>query len=369
QEGIAGKDILVVKNEDCVLSEGGRGYLVFPDKHLVPGEITESEDYFEIALDTAGLSPVSDFYDVREPDRYRFLIACAGLQGLREIYSFSLDPENLMYDAAYTPKIRLRDGARPGEDCFAKEYKALIASVIEPRYTFSDYIEGGSDLYGKNKALSDISLLEDTEGVAGKLKDALSGLERKLARDSVLIDKRKYKIARVSTIVSICLFCVSAFLTAKTYVVDMPRKDAAIELYRLNTARDYTGVLSALAGTDISVLSKEERYVAAHAGAVVANLSEKQRGAVMQAITLNTDSLYLDYWIYMGMGEYTKALDTSRRISDFELELYALVIYRDAVGFDMEITGEEKTALLKELDGQISALEERVLELNEADAE
>jgi uncharacterized membrane protein YukC len=68
----------------------------------------------------------------------------------------------------------------------------------------------------------------------------------------------------------------------------------------------------------------------------------------------------------MGLGAYEGALDISRRLGDSELELYALVIYREAVGIDIGISGAEKTEKLKSLDGQIDALEknlERDLEM------
>ena len=359
-------DILQIKKEDCILPKGARGYLVFPSKNLVEGSITEAEDHFELTLDTEGLLPASDFFKGQGPDRYRFLIACAELEGLRKNYSFPLDPENLMYDAAFTPKVRLRDGARHARDSFAEDYKALIASVLAPQYTFSDYMEGGADLYGSNKLLETIAPMENAEEVAERLREALFDLQAKLAKDSMLIDRGKYRTTRIALVALICLICALAFFSVKNSIIDMPRKDLTIEIFERYISRDHVGLLGALADVDLETLSSEERYIAATAGVATANLSDKQRGAVMQAISLYTDSLYLDYWIDMGLGRYEDALDISRRMGDSELELYALVIYRDAVSFDMNITGAEKTDLLNNLDGQISALEKQISDLTEA---
>ena len=360
------KEVLQIKKEDCILPKGGRGYLVFPNKNLVPGSINEADDYFEIALDTEGLLPASDFFKGQGPDRYRFLIACAELEGLRKNYSFSLDPENLMYDASFTPKARIRDGASHGKDSFSEEYKALIASVLAPEYAFSDYIEGGSDLFDKNKLLESVAPLEDIAEIAGSLRAALFALQARLAKDSMLIGRGKYRIARIVMLALICLVCVLSVFSIKNYNVDLPRKEMSIEMFDRYIAHDYSGLLQVVSGIELASLSQEERYIAAYAGVVVANLSESQRNAVMKAVTLNTDSLYLDYWIEMGLGEYEPAIDISRRIGDTELELYALVIFRDAVSIDMSITGAEKAEQLRELDTQINALEKQIMDLLEA---
>jgi type VII secretion protein EssB len=354
-------DILRIKKEDSIFPKGKRSYLVFPDTNLVPGTITEDEDFFEIALDISGLNPAQILTKGEGPDRYRFAIACAGLENLRETYSFSLNPENLMFDASFTPKVRLRDGAhREDEGGFLREYKALIASLLVPAYSFADYYEGGEGLFGKNELLKEIAPLQDTASVVSVLENALSELVRKLSKDSVLVDKGRYRSMRIVMIVFICLFAALAAYAGKYYLVDLPQKDTAIAMSDKYLARDYIGVLSEVNEADLALLSKEGRYMAAYAGAATANLNDKQRSAVMQAISLNTDSLYLDYWISMGIGNYEGALDISRRIGDDELELYGLVIYRDAMSINMNITGAEKTEILKTLDDQIKALDEKI---------
>ena len=357
-------DILTVKKEDSILPDGEREYLVFPNKRLVPGSIREGDDFFEMNLDTEGLTSAISLFKGQSPDRYRFLIACADFEGLRKKYSFSLDPENIMYDPALTPKIRQRDGVRHDGSVFTDEYKALIASILAPVYKYGDYLSGGSDLYKKNKVLIDIAPLDSTEEITDRLKKALFALEGKLAKDSILIDRRKYRVMMTLMIVFVCLFGAVTAYSAKYYMVDIAAKDTAIDISNAYIARDYIGVLNAVGEKDLSQLSKEERYMSAYAGASVAVLNDKQRAAVMHAITLNTDSLYLDYWIDIGLGEYEDSLDISRRIGDKELELYALVIYRDAVSIDMNITGAEKTDMLKTLDDQINALEKLVSELS-----
>ena len=295
------------------------------------------------------------------PDRYRFLIACAGLENLRKSYSFSLDPENILYDPAFTPKLRLRDGAKRG-DGFAEDYKALIAAILAPKRSFADYKQGGGDLFKRNKLLKEISQLTRTDEIKSALKKALLELESKLAADSLLVSKRRYRGIQITMVVFICLFGALCAYAVRYYLVELPPKDTAIEVSNYFLAQNYIGVLHAIEGVELAALSKEERYMGAYAGAATASLNTRQRAAVMQAITLNTDSLYLDYWVCMGLGSYEAALDISRRMGDAELELYSLVIYRDAVSIDMNITGAEKAETLKNLDSQISALEKAVAE-------
>jgi type VII secretion protein EssB len=355
-------EVLRIGKECSIFPKGERDYLIFPNKNLTPGTLSEDEDHFEIALDMNGLKPATNLVKGQGPDRYRFLIACAGLEGLREKYSFSLDPGNLLFDASFTPKVKLRDGAIPGGIAFAIEYKALIASILEPKYSFADYMRGGADLFNKKKQLRGIAPVDETKAIEEILKTMLFDLEGKLAKDSILVGRKKYQAILAVMIVFICLFGALGTFSTKYYMVDVVGKNTAIEISNKFLARDYIGVLAAANDRDIATLSKEERYMSAYAGASVASLNIRQRTAVMNGITLNTDSLYLDYWIGVGLGEYEAALDIAKRMGDDELELYALVIYRDAVSVNMIMSGEEKAGMLKSLDEQIAALQKKINE-------
>ncbi|MDR3364711.1 MAG: hypothetical protein LBS91_07195 [Clostridiales Family XIII bacterium] len=350
-------EILHINKEDSVFAKGQRGYLVFPNESLVPGEVTEAEDSFELALDTEGLFPFSDILAGEGVERYRLLIGCARLEKLRKEYSFPMDPANLAYDVNFLPKAKLRDGARDGGPAFIAEYKALIAAVLAPAYKYEDYLKGGCDLYRKNKVTADIAPMQAAGEIAGRLRAAYDELSGKLAKDSMLVGKKKYKARGAAMIVFIVLFAGLAGLAAKYWAVDIPDMRTQVAVSGSFLAGDYIGVLDAVRGKDLAGLSREERYMAAYAGAQASSLSNSQKAAVQRGLSLNTDSLFLEYWVEMGRGNYENAIDISKRIGDKELELYGLLIYKDAIDTGVSMGGAEKAELLKDLGGQIDALE------------
>jgi len=357
-----GTETLRVRREDCVFEKGQREYLVFPNVMLVPGRIAiEEGDYFEISLDTEGLWPAAELIEAQGLDRYRFLIAAAGLESLRDEYSFSLDPENLMYDSNFLPKVRLRDGKKDAGD-FLTEYKALAASLLWPEHSYQDYILGGTDLFSKKPLLLEIAECETTADVCERISASFEEEAEKLRKGSVYVKRSVFTAQRVLMIVFIVLFAILAAGAAWYWYKVLPDKDTRIAVSDAFLEKDYVAVLAAVKDKDLSAFTREERYMAAYAGAALANLNFAQKSEVEENITLITDSLYLDYWIEIGRGDAEQAVDIAKRIGDVELELYALIVEKDSVGNDMNLSGAEKDEKLKSLDEQISALEKTIEE-------
>ena len=66
-------------------------------------------------------------------------------------------------------------------------------------------------------------------------------------------------------------------------------------------------------------------YELAHSSVINEELTEEQKKNVLNNITLQTDAMYLRYWIYIGRGEAEKAIDLARSMEDGELITYGLL--------------------------------------------
>jgi len=107
-------------------------------------------------------------------------------------------------------------------------------------------------------------------------------------------------------------------------------------------------------------------YELAHSFVTNEKLDEEQKRNVLSNITLQTDSDYLKYWIYLGRGEAANAVDLARSMEDGELITFGLLKRREELQADHTLTGEEKQYLLEEVDREVEEYE-KLMEQNEED--
>jgi len=94
-------------------------------------------------------------------------------------------------------------------------------------------------------------------------------------------------------------------------------------------------------------------------------LKDVRKKNVENAITLQTDSQYLLYWIYIGRGMSEDAIDLARIMEDRELIMYGLVNLKEQIKLDDNLSGEEKETQIKEVDTELSQYEKELKELKE----
>ena len=355
-----------IKNEESILRKGQRDYLIFPNEYLVPARIEEYDDAFDLELDTNRLSPYTDIMNCDDLAKYRLLIACSKLRRLRIDYSFTITPENLMYDVNFMPKVRQRDGSNGNaNDDFVNEYKALIGSTLSSKYSFKDFYEGGSDLYDKDKVLVQISQLEDVNDIVAVLDEEYSALAEKMGKDQMIVSSSKYKRTKRSIPIMIIVIVLMAAALCWLFFFNIPSKDIQIKVSDDYLAQEYIKVLDTLAEEDMSKMTTEVRYMAAISGVHTASLNDKQKQKVLEGISLKSDTLLLEYWIDIGRGNYANAVDIARRIGDEELELYGLIIEKDAIELNTSIKGSRKAEKITSIEEQITSLEEKLTSTDE----
>ena len=122
--------------------------------------------------DLEELSPVQALAKETDSEKLRFLANAAGLFSVSAEYSFTLHPENLYADRNLEPKVLFRDlQEEDNPRDFTEEYKALIGSLLWPKYSFEDYLQGGSGLYKKKKRLRPLLTAQTAEQVEAVLKE------------------------------------------------------------------------------------------------------------------------------------------------------------------------------------------------------
>jgi type VII secretion protein EssB len=331
----------------------------------VSGELAEENDSFTIAFDTDSLCMTSELLGADNISKHRFLIACYGLKSISSNYSFDMDPSNLMYDAAFSPKVLVRDAYPENGNDFDNKYKALICAFLSPTYEYGDYYKGGADLVNKNPFLKSIVDAVDAEEVRNLLQKRIQEIEKSIDTGGIHFGRRKYRNLKILGVVLVALIGLLTAFGYKLYFIDMPLQNDRIAMSYMYVDNDYKGVIGMVKNKDVEALDKEERYMAAYSSVKSSALNTSQKDNVL--VTLNSDSeeMLLNYWVYMGIGAYDESLDIAKRIGSPDLEVYALLVMQEDVTNDNSISGAKKEEMLKSISEQLSSLQQNVKAVGE----
>lgn len=336
--------------------------LIFQDIHLIPCQLFEDEEGYELQFNTVGLEGMEALKKERETIKLRFLINCSELSRLYKKYYFTLDFENIYYDMNLIPKILDRNCQQNYEAELLGQYKALVAAVLAPKYSFKDYVEGGEDLYRKNKKVKDYLDADTIEEIRDKL---LVVYKEKCAyerKKKTLVKKSEIIRYRIEMPIFAILAAVAVVLCGYLYFVEKRYDDSVIRAHEAYLTEDYFGVQNALVSIEVERLDTYSKFILAKSYVISESLTNTQKENVLSSLTVKTEEIALNYWIFLGRLEFESAIEQAQRLGDNDLLMYAYIKYKAYVSDNMTMNGEEKAALINTLESQIEELEKQMIE-------
>jgi type VII secretion protein EssB len=329
------------------------------DDRLLPCRVTADDD--TVTLHLAPPDGVIGWDEVvRRPraDRLRALMnagACAGLADRG--YAVLLHPANIVVDRNLRPLLAYRGlaGAMPPRHDPAhllRQLQALTLSTMDPRASFTELLAGAMTL--RRASGFERSVISATS--TGELVDLLAGLHDRAvaaaASELVTVPRRSHAVAKhgavwfgVAAVVAGALAVVSTFVTA-------PFQERMLEADRRFLSLDYDGVIETLRPVAADDLPQAQRYELAHAFLRGTNLSDAQRTAVENNLSLSADPDYLTYWVHTGRGELDEALDLAKGLDEVDLVLYALTLQQEQTRASSALDGTAREQALEELQAE-----------------
>jgi len=345
-----------VRNSALYVPKEKRAFLTYPAEGLAFCSLDELEDGVAFLFDTTGLAPVAEMWDKTWDEKLRFLINCADLEKLCAEYTFSLSPKNLMLDLNLRPRVLLRDMRQDGAD-FLPQYKALIGSLLRPKYGYEDYLNGGQDLYKKNKLLVELSALETATEIKSRLTEVYAQEVETIRTDCCRVTRRSRRLSRITIPILIVLLGVAGFFTVRSLVFDVPHRDTLLAANTAYIADNHLDVQRIMVDIALEDMDVPTRYLLSRSYVITEPLTDAQRRNVLMGLTQLTDPVLFDYWILLGRLYLDEAIDLAQRLGDNELLLFALLKKEAVVRADTIMPGDEKVALLSSLERQIADLQ------------
>lgn len=333
--------------------------IVFLSYHrdmLVDCIIEEQEDDIDFSFNVEGLKHCREIGSLGN-EKYRFLANCAGLLLLYGELNFTLQPDNLMFDLNLNPAVLMRDKQEGKTEAdFLHMYKSLCGAIINPKYSYSDYEKGGTDLFGKTAELKEITVIDTIEKLRNYLIQKYESLSEVERAEKSFVSKKRYSVLKIMLpILSVLVLVIGAF-ALYAYIRIIPYQDTLIKADDAYYAGNYVEVQDKLENITVDQLPLSQKYILSRSYVSSESMTQQQKTTVLNGITMNTDEAVMEYWIYLGRLEFDGAIDQAQKIDDNELLLYAYIKQLTTVKDNTTISGEEKSAKVKELEEKISAM-------------
>ncbi|QYU58613.1 type VII secretion protein EssB [Weissella confusa] len=300
------------------------------------------------SLDTATTFSLSD--------KLRLIQKMLELKDLAETkFTTMLDPENLRLSSAHELEILYR-GAQDVLPPIAfdsaellLQIKALAIFVLENKQSFNDlYIAKVQNVSG-GKLAKEIAASDSFESLATIVGDALTEAKKVEARKYRTVTRVKYRVYQQMAIWGTGIALASLAVVGYWQFSVAPFQDHLSDATTSFLKKDYTGVTKNLATVSEGKLPTTQRYELAYSYVQNAALSNKQQEAVLNNISLNSDTNYLNFWIEVGRGQLAKALDTAKATEDNDLILYAITQQMSKIKNDPSVSGATREKRLAEL--------------------
>lgn len=326
---------------------------------LLPCRVTCDDDSITLHLTPAG--GAISWEEVRllsRAERLRALMnvgACADLADRG--YAVLLHPGNLVADRNLRPLLAYRgvSGVMPprdGRDHLLRQYQALVLSTMDPKASFSELLGGAMTLRRASE-------FERTVISAGSVDDLVLRItelfDTTVAADAVRlvrVGRRSHGVAKHAAIwLGVAAVAAGALAITSTFVTE-PFQERLLEADTRFVAMDFDGVIETLRPVAEERLPLTQRYELAYAFLRGTNLSDAQRTAIENNLSLSSDRGYLTYWVEIGRGEVARALDRAKGLDDVDLVLYALTLLQEQARADTKLTGAEREAKLEEFQAE-----------------
>ncbi|TYR79170.1 type VII secretion protein EssB [Priestia megaterium] len=332
-------------------------------------EIVMNEDELKIMI-----HPPEDFQPLsrlqQKQERYKWMFAHQLIKKVQN-HSFTrlhvaVCPENIMFDKSLTPAFLhygVKESIPPYERDDNREFaetKATIASVVEPKYTFEQYLKLHETLQLSEVAASILK----SANVEELLKVVRSNIEKleQYHKTLIQVPKKRWTIFRFASIGMFVLLIPAIIYTFYSSFFLQPKQEAFVNSNEAFLQQEYSKVVEELESYDVDDMPKVVQYELALSYLTNESLGDKQKETIQNMVTLQSDPKYLTYWIHIGRGENEQALENARSLEDRSLIMYGLYKYKEELKADDGLSSDERKEKLDPIQSEIEEYESQLEE-------
>ncbi|KRL08062.1 type VII secretion protein EssB [Schleiferilactobacillus perolens] len=236
--------------------------------------------------------------------------------------------------------------AHPG-DAFMAQLRALIISTLKPKMHFEDLVQGAPGT--ADRLVRKINTAETTTDLQAILHQAY----QEVTKNQSVVRTSRYRTFKWLGIAAsvVVLFAIGGLLY--TFGVFVPQQNRVIAGQSAYAVGDYNTVTTTLKNDDPKELPASVQYILATSYVNLDSLNKKQKQEITNNLSPKTGTNTLLYWINLGRGHFSQALDLAKNIGDNQLTLYAYTKLYDATKADNNLSGNTKQERLNNYEQNI----------------
>lgn len=318
--------------------------------------ISDTEEEVKIDYNMDGLHKFEESKKLNVLSKLHIILnLISELEQENDILEWSFTPDNIFYDETlnlkfYTRKIR--------KNVFLDENSKLVIIKNCLNYVMLDYpYERVEKLdlkaFKNNTFLTNANSSNTIKEIEGIISKELSLKREYHYEKEIIINRNKFDRNRKSILHKNATIVLLVVIITILGAYLLPFRNKEIIIMTNFEQENYTEVLKTYKKVNPKRLNKQEKYYAAYSTVKTEKLSVNQKENILVSITPSADEKVLDYWMYIGRGEFDTAYDMALSLNDIELQTYALLKELDLLNADNSLSASKKDQKRSELQSKI----------------
>ncbi|WOO86749.1 type VII secretion protein EssB/YukC [Mollicutes bacterium LVI A0039] len=354
------------KSDLNIIEDNNELLLVFKHKNLVDCEIKLSTQE-NILMQYNILGDSLDSINLTKIERLELLYRLAIIiQNELQMYEFHINPENIYLEIDNNPrilekKIKIDDN----DDQLLREYKSLSGHLLVKGKAFEELLDLDNSELENIGFISGIATALDFAEIEVEITKLLEAEKNGFRATKVVVDKKKYQnLRRNKGMYRLAIIAtISIILFLAIYII--PFKSNVLEMYDSFVASEYSAVTDVLKDVSVNRLSRGDKYIAAVSTIrTQEQLNQAQKERILNQIDQKTDNDILEFWVYIGQGNYENAVDRGISVNDADMQIYALIMLIDEAQNDESLDAKERKELVDNYSQQVESLNKQKAELD-----
>lgn len=327
--------------------------------NFIPYEYEESIDEIKILYTTEGLGSIKEFVSAKKSVKYSLIIELMDIVNENPEIYFSLSPDNIFVNSQQRIKVLRRDIKSEENHNILDEVRSLAGFLLQKKYLYDDYIEGGIRLLSKREDTKFLVECTDYDELYEKVMSLFNKEKNSEKLQNITVNKRNYLMLRTVSIGFILLTIIISIMYFRQYILVVKPSITALHAQRAYLEKDYIKVIDTLESISVGSMEQYEKYILATSyirSQSVDAFSQETKDMLLERLSYNSDEKQLDYWIYLGRSDADSAIDIAQRLSDNQLLLYAYIQKLEILSADTELIGDEKFNQINSIRENIKSL-------------
>lgn len=277
------------------------------------------------------------------------------LEALKYKYDFSLEPNNILVEENLNPKILVRDLINKNENniSFIDKIVALLATLVNPKYSYEDYLQGGKDLLLKNQITKKFLDCDSCEDIKKIIKEQINEQNNLIKNKFTLIPKKRLHFFK-----SICLLFLLLIIVLsgvgiwQTYRLQNEKLYNQIQSAYIN--KQYVQTFEILGNKKVDSIPNEILLILAESSINLQPINEINKNKLLNSLSLENTELS-KYWIYIEQDKFKEAEDIAYNLNNKDFLIFAYLKEIDYIN-QSDKTIEEKQEEVNKLEGKLKEL-------------